>query len=121
MRTEVEDLNRVVKRARRGGRTVVVGGHSLGGSIAAAYATWDFGGRPGARGLDGLVFIDGGSSPQGITAADARQRLKDLAGASPWLTFGGIPAPFTGLFNTSGALSVKLVPDAPSDGQASGL
>jgi pimeloyl-ACP methyl ester carboxylesterase len=121
MNTEIQDLRRVVLRAQRLGGKVVVGGHSLGGSITAAYATWDFKGRPGARGLDGLVFIDGGSSPQGISAGDARQRLKDLANGSPWLSFGGIPAPFTGLFNTSGALSVKLVPDAPSDGQASGL
>ena len=34
--------------AQRGGRKVVLGGHSLGGSITTAYATWDFGGRPGA-------------------------------------------------------------------------
>jgi hypothetical protein len=121
MNTEIQDLRRVVRRAQRLGGKVVVGGHSLGGSITSAYATWDFAGRPGARGLAGLVFIDGGSSPQPMTAADARKRLSDLASASPWLTFGGIPAPFTGLFNTSGALSIKLVPDAPSDGQASGL
>ena len=48
MRVEIEDLRRVVKRAERRGRRVVVGGHSLGGSITTAYATWDFGGRPGA-------------------------------------------------------------------------
>jgi pimeloyl-ACP methyl ester carboxylesterase len=121
MNTEIQDLRRVVLRAKRLGGKVVVGGHSLGGSITAAYATWDFGGRPGARGLSGLVFIDGGSGPQGISAADARQRLKDLGNASPWLTFGGIPAPFTGLFNTSGSLSVLIDPDSPSLGQASGL
>ena len=39
----------------------MVGGHSLGGSITTAYATRDFNGRPGARGLAGLVYIDGGS------------------------------------------------------------
>jgi pimeloyl-ACP methyl ester carboxylesterase len=121
MNTEIQDLRRVVLRAKRLGGKVVVGGHSLGGSITAAYATWDFGGRPGARGLSGLVFIDGGSGPQGISAADARRRLKDLGTASPWLTFGGIPAPFTGLFNTSGSLSVLIDPDSPSLGQASGL
>ena len=49
MRVEVEDLRRVVKKAERVGRHVVVGGHSLGGSITTAYATWDFRGRPGAR------------------------------------------------------------------------
>jgi pimeloyl-ACP methyl ester carboxylesterase len=121
MNTEIQDLRRVVLRAQKVGGKVVVGGHSLGGSITSAYATWDFGGKAGARGLSGLVFIDGGSSPQPISSADATQRLKDLGNASPWLTFGGIPAPFTGLFNTSGSLSVLLDPDSPSLGQASGL
>ena len=57
MRTEIEDLRRVVRRASARGRKVVLGGHSLGGSITTAYATWDFAGRPGARGLSGLVYI----------------------------------------------------------------
>ena len=67
MRVEIEDLRRVVKAAERTGRRVVLGGHSLGGTITTAYATWNFGGRPGARGLTGLVFIDGGSGPTPIT------------------------------------------------------
>ena len=45
MRVAVEDLRRVVAEARRDSREVVLGGHSLGGSIATAYATWDFNGR----------------------------------------------------------------------------
>jgi hypothetical protein len=118
MRVEVEDLRRVVKAAERLGGHVVVGGHSLGGSITSAYATWNFRGRPGVRGLSGLVFIDGGSSPEPITAADARQRLKDLDAGSPWLTFGGIPAPFAGLFNSTGSAGVIIDPDSPSLGQA---
>ncbi len=118
MRVEVEDLRRVVTAAQRTGRHVVVGGHSLGGTITTAYATWNFGGRPGARGLSGLVYIDGGSGPTPISEADARQRLTDLASGSPWLTFGGIMAPFTGLFNSTGALGVLIDPDSPSIGQA---
>jgi hypothetical protein len=114
MRTEIEDLNRVVRRAKRGGRTVVVGGHSLGGSITSAYATWDFGGRPGARGLAGLVFIDGGSSPTPVTADQARKSLTDLRGGSPWLAFGGIPAPFAGLFNIVGSGAAERQPNALS-------
>ena len=47
----------------------MLGGHSLGGSIATAYATWDFGGRAGGDDLDGLVLIDGGSGP-----ADSHRR-----------------------------------------------
>jgi hypothetical protein len=118
MRVEIEDLRRVVKAAQRAGRRVVVGGHSLGGTITTAYATWSFGGRPGARGLSGLVFIDGGSGPTPISEAEARQNLSDLNAGSPWLTFGGIAAPYTGLFNSTGALGVLLDPDAPSIGQA---
>jgi pimeloyl-ACP methyl ester carboxylesterase len=118
MRVEVEDLRRVVKAAQRAGRHVVVGGHSLGGTITTAYATWNFGGRPGARGLSGLVFIDGGSGPTPIAEEDARQGLRDLESGSPWLTFGGIAAPFTGLFNSTGALGALLDPDVPSIGQA---
>src|SRR4051812_42794307 len=70
MNTEIQDLRRVVLRAQKLGGKVVVGGHSLGGSIPSAYATWDFGGKPGARGLAGLVFIDGASSPTPMTASD---------------------------------------------------
>jgi pimeloyl-ACP methyl ester carboxylesterase len=56
MRTTVEDLRRVIAAARKGGRRVVLGGHSLGGSIVTAYATWDFNGRAGAKDLSGLVY-----------------------------------------------------------------
>lgn len=119
MRVEIEDLRRVVKSAQRVGKHVVVGGHSLGGSITSAYATWDFGGTPGGRGLSGLVFIDGGSSPTPISRDAAEQALSDFAAApSPWLTFGGIAAPYTGLFNSTGASGVFLDPDLPSIGQA---
>jgi hypothetical protein len=119
MRVEIEDLHRVVTRALRYGRRVVVGGHSLGGSITAAYATWDFDGMPGARRLRGLVFIDGGSGPvPSMTADEAAAALDALRNGTPWLTFGGIPAPFAGLFNATGAEGVFLDPDAPSIGQA---
>ena len=114
MRTAVKDLRRVVRAARKGGRRVVVGGHSLGGTITTAYATWDFGGRPGARGLKGLVLIDGGSGAPGISKKDARRSLRELEDGSPWLAFGGIGAPFAGLFNIVAAELVKLEPDAPS-------
>jgi pimeloyl-ACP methyl ester carboxylesterase len=117
MRVEIEDLRRVVRLAKRLGGKVVVGGHSLGGTITTAYATWNFKGKAGARGLSGLVYIDGGSRTAAITADRATTALQDLSTSTPWLTFGGIPAPYTGLFNTSGALGSLLDPDAPSVGQ----
>jgi hypothetical protein len=126
MRVEIEDLHRVVKAAKRLGGEVVVGGHSLGGTITTAYATWDFNGKAGARGLSGLVYIDGGSGPTPrtfgsdtpLTAELAGQLLQELATTSPWLTFGGIPSPYTGLFNTAGSLGAIVDPDVPSLGQA---
>ncbi|MFF4008554.1 alpha/beta hydrolase [Streptomyces sp. NPDC001717] len=81
---ELADLRRVVLAARDGGRRqVVLGGHSWGGTIALAYAGWDFDGRPGHRDLSGLLLIDAGVhdafAGEGITyrltaeQADARR------------------------------------------------
>jgi pimeloyl-ACP methyl ester carboxylesterase len=112
MNTEIEDLRRVVKKAKKRGGKVVVGGHSLGGSITTAYATWDFNGKPGAKGLSGLVYIDGGSNPEPITPEEANQELQDLEAGSPWLSFGGIPPPLAGVFNTVGSTGTHLEPNA---------
>jgi pimeloyl-ACP methyl ester carboxylesterase len=118
MHVEVEDIHRVVKAAKKLGGKVVMGGHSLGGSITTAYATWDFHGRSGASDLYGLVYIDGGSSPAPVTPEAAQASLQTLSTSTPWLTFGGIPAPLAGLFNTSGALSVLVAPNETSIGWA---
>jgi hypothetical protein len=107
----------VVLAAQQKGGHVVLMGHSLGGSITTAYATWDFNGKPGVKGLSGLVYNDGGSNPTPITKAEAVQRLADLDAGSPWLSFGGIPAPFAGLFGEGGAISALIAPDEPSLGQ----
>ena len=65
------------------------------------------------------MFIDGGSGPTPVTAEQANASLAVARRrGSPWLTFGGIPAPFTGLFNTTGALGAIRSPNAPSLGQA---
>lgn len=117
MNVEVEDLRRVVERAEWGGRNVVLGGHSLGGTITTAYATWDFDGAPGARGLSGLVYIDGGSRATPVTPDQATQSLAALQQGSPWLAFGGIPAPFLGLYSATGSTAAIVDPNAPSLGQ----
>jgi pimeloyl-ACP methyl ester carboxylesterase len=115
MRVEIEDLRRVVKAAKRLRGKVVVGGHSLGGSITTAYATWDFDGTPGAKGLSGLVYDDGGSSPTPVTTEEAEQSLQELRAGSPWLAFGGIPAPFAGLFNVVASTGVLKNPNGTSE------
>jgi pimeloyl-ACP methyl ester carboxylesterase len=83
MNTEIQDLRRVVLRAEKLGGHVVVGGHSLGGTITTAYATWNFGGKAGADGLSGLVYIDGGSNPTPVTEAAAKTSLQSLQSGSP--------------------------------------
>lgn len=123
MKVAVEDLHRVIGAARRQGGKVVLGGHSLGGTVVTAYATWDFGGKPGADQLAGLVYIDGGSAPKALSAQQATAELDTLRQphTSPWLAFGGIQAPLAGLFNATGSAAALLDPGGPSLGQASGL
>src|SRR6266511_2082204 len=114
MNVEIQDLHRVVQAAGEHGRRVVLGGHSLGGSITTAYATWDFHDRPGARDLSGLVFIDGGSNPVPVSPEQATQSLQNLQNGTPWLAFGGIPAPFLGLFSATGSTAAVIDPNGPS-------
>jgi hypothetical protein len=102
-------------------RRVVMGGHSLGGTITTAYATWDFNGRPGAADLAGLVFIDGGSRETPITAEQATQSLTSLEQGTPWLAFGGIPAPFLGVFSATGSTAAVVDRNGPSLGQTFSL
>lgn len=122
MKVAVEDLHDVIAAAEKLGGKVVLGGHSLGGSIVTAYATWDFAGHAGAAGLSGLVYIDGGSFPA-VSASQARSSLTELdaSGASPWLSFGGIPAPFAGLFVMTGSASALIDPAGPSLAQSFSL
>jgi hypothetical protein len=123
MAVAVGDLHRVIERARSLGGRVVLGGHSLGGGVVTAYATWSFAGKPGADQLSGLVYIDGGSFGTAESAAAARAALNGLnaPGTSPWEPFGGISAPDAGLFSSVGALAALIAPRAPSLGQSSGL
>ena len=113
----IEDLHRVIAAAKRLGGKVVLGGHSLGGSVVTAYATWDFSGRPGAADLGGLVYDDGASFRAPESAQAAHAALTTLqAAASPWLAFSGIPAPDLGLFATTGSTGVLIDPNGPSIG-----
>lgn len=114
MKVAVEDLHDVISAARMLGGRVVLGGHSLGGSVVTAYATWNFNGTPGADQLAGLVYDDGGSGPTAVSKETAEAELKVLAGKSPWLVFGGIPAPFLGLFSALGSTGTVVFPNERS-------
>ncbi|MFL5829505.1 MAG: alpha/beta hydrolase [Solirubrobacteraceae bacterium] len=118
MTVAVQDLHAVIGAARKLGGKVALGGHSLGGSVVTAYATWNFGGKPGADDLGGLVYIDGsGRPPESSDAARAALTTLNSDNASPWLSFGGIPSPFAGLYNATGSEGVLIDPNSPSLGQ----
>jgi len=120
------DLHNVVELARDGGkRTVILGGHSLGGAEASIYPVWDFDGRGGYQDIAGIVGIDGdaglpggfGSAPV-TTAAEATSALTKLQAGSPWLDLLGFGLPWiTGPFAELGALGALKEPYAASIGQ----
>jgi pimeloyl-ACP methyl ester carboxylesterase len=114
MNVAVEDLHRVIEAAKALHGRVVLGGHSLGGSVVTAYATWSFGGKAGAIGLSGLLYDDGGSSPKSVTSGEAEASLKTLRESSPWLAFGGIPSPFLGIFSALGSTLTVIAPKGPA-------
>lgn len=122
MAVAVKDLRVVIRGAEKLGGHVVLGGHSLGGAVVTAYASWDFGGSPGASGLSGLVYIDGGGfDVESSSQALASLKMLDQTTSSPWLSFGGIPAPFAGLFVATGAVSALIDPNGPSLAQSFSL
>jgi hypothetical protein len=114
MGVALNDARAVVLRARaHGRRQVVLGGHSLGASLTAAYAAWDFNGRPGYKDLAGLVLIDGGllGSFDAYDLAQAQQAIADLQTGSPFLDLLGIGIPeAAGLFAEVGALYAEKAP-----------
>ncbi len=110
MNVAVEDLHRVIDAAKALGGRVVLGGHSLGGSVVTAYATWSFNGKAGALGLRGLIYDDGGSSPTPVSATKAEESLEKLSKKTPWLAFGGVPTPFLGIFSALGSTLTVVDP-----------
>lgn len=118
LRTSLEDLRRVVLRARRGGRRkVILGGHSLGGSTVMAYASWDFRGRPGYRDIRGLVLIDGalGARANRLTAAQAREGKRAIDEGDPFSDLLGLGLPWAaGVFAEVGGLYAVKTPDQPN-------
>jgi pimeloyl-ACP methyl ester carboxylesterase len=121
LKVAIEDLHTVIGAARKLGGQVVLGGHSLGGSVVTAYATWNFGGKPGAGELAGLVYDDGGSSTGPVSASAARKELTTLAAGTPWLAFSGVPAPLLGLFSAVGSTAALMAPNELSLSQSFSL
>ncbi len=123
LRVQLEDVKRVVDKARAGGRRVILGGHSLGASVAVAYASWDFAGRPGYKDLDGVVLIDGGlrGSFDSADLAKAKTRLAAIR-KQPFLDLLGLGLPWvTGVLAESAAVLAIKEPTAPSVGQSFSL
>jgi pimeloyl-ACP methyl ester carboxylesterase len=84
----INDLHRVVDAARKGGRKVILGGHSAGAVTVPVYAAWNFHGRPGYNDLAGMLQVDGAEFgafdaylkgtdyyPPYLTKRDAKQGL----------------------------------------------
>ena len=71
----------------------------------------------GAEGLAGLVYDDGGSSPEAISerrSVEAALAKLDEPKETPWLAFGGIAAPDLGLFSATGSALTAVEPKGPS-------
>lgn len=118
----LRDLRGVVRRAGRGGRRVILGGHSMGASIAEAYAAWDFEGHAGYRDVSGLVLIDGGQLGRGAPRRPAvRGQLATLVDR-PFADVLGIGVPWAaGVLAGIGGLYATVAPDAASTVQQSPL
>lgn len=116
--TSLNDIRRVVLKARaRGKRRVFLGGHSRGASTAAAYAAWDFKGRAGYKDIDGLVLIDGGllgsiagGSVKQLSKADASKDLAEIRGGKVFNDplGAGIPEIGTIFLNVAAQYAAKL-------------
>lgn len=89
MATTVADIEKViglVPAAERKGRVVLVG-HSMGATMAEAFAAWDFE-RPGYEEIAALALVDGVARSEGAPAASI-DRTKYEKGS----TLGGFPSP----------------------------
>jgi hypothetical protein len=118
----LQDVRRVVLSARRQGKHVILGGHSLGASMTVAYASADFGdGRAGYQDLDGLVLVDGGLMGSFSTPdlAATKKAIAALDENGPFVDLLGLDLPWAaGVFSEVGAIATLKDPTAPSIAQS---
>ncbi|MGK2956583.1 MAG: hypothetical protein ACSLFI_13065 [Solirubrobacterales bacterium] len=117
MKTVLNDTRAVVNRARKSGKRVALGGHSVGASLAISYAAWDFHGRPGFKDLDGLVLIDGGllGSFDPYNLPQAKEAMANMDENGPFSDLLGLNIPETaGLFAGVGGQFAKRAPTEPA-------
>ncbi len=113
MEVALTDARKVVREASKKGREVILGGHSLGASLTAAYGAWDFNGKPGFKDVEGLVLIDGGllGSFDAFDLAQAEQQIADLEAGNPFIDLLDVGFPEgAGLFAEIGAVFARLDP-----------
>ena len=118
------DLHEVVKRAGAAADTVILGGHSLGASLAGFYAAYRFpggmGGRTGDSFIDGMVLLDGTlgrTGAFGLTRGLFLGELElipvgsgyDAGRGTPFVPVGGGPGLFAA--NEAEALLARFRPD----------
>ena len=121
MDVAVQDLHDVIGAAKGLGGKVVLGGHSLGGSVVTAYRDVGLRRSPRCRRSGRPRLHRRGERIAGERGN--RDRCARRAGqrASPWLAFGGITAPYAGIYSATGGASAVYDPNSPSIGQTSGL
>lgn len=119
MKTVLNDTRAVVQKARKSGKRVILGGHSVGASLAISYAAWDFHGRAGYKDLDGLVLIDGGLlgsfDPYNKPQAQAAMAAMDDPAIGPFSRLiGNLPSETAGLFAGVGGYFAKFEATQPA-------
>jgi hypothetical protein len=122
MAVALNDLKRVIDRARAGGkRRVVLGGHSLGATEAIVYPAWDFAGRAGFRDLAGVVLIDGGvlgaftGSTTAVSVAKLKTEKRAIEKGQPFVDILGIGNPsIAAIFASVAGMYAAKQPNDPS-------
>ena len=122
-RAQLGHEDRAQRRTRRGASEakgpkrkteVWLGGHSLGASLTAAYAAWDFDGKAGFKDVEGLVMIDGGllGSFDGFDLEQAQEAIEELETSNPFADVLGLNVPESaGLFAEIGGYYARARPD----------